>query len=65
MAEIRKISGEFDRERVQLRVNPEIARVLQQEERGVFRELRRVLGREVTIKPDVQLHHEQFDVLAV
>ena len=50
---------------MQLRVNPEIARVLQQEERGVFRELRRVLGREVTIKPDVQLHHEQFDVLAV
>ena len=65
LAEIRKISGEFDRQRVQLRVNPEIARVLQQEERGVFRELRRVLGREVTIKPDVQLHHEQFDVLAV
>ena len=65
LAEMRKISGEFDRQSVQLRVNPEIARVLQREERGVLRELRRVLGRDVTIKPDVQLHHEQFDVLAV
>ena len=49
---------------MQLRVNPDIARVLEQEQRGVLRELERVLGRGVTVKPDVRLHHEQFDVMA-
>jgi hypothetical protein len=28
-------------------------------------DLRQVLGKEVTIKPDLQLHHEQFDVMAI
>ena len=27
--------------------------------------LRKYIGRDVTIKPDVHLHHEQFDVMAV
>jgi hypothetical protein len=29
------------------------------------KDLRDWLGKDVTIKPDVQLHHEQFDVMAV
>ena len=65
LSEIRKLSGEFNSHPVQIRVNPEIARVLKEEERGVFLELQRVLGQNVTIKPDVQLHHEQFDVMAM
>ena len=48
-----------------IRVNPDIARALKDEEKGVRRELERVLGRRVTIKSDVQLHHEQFDVMAM
>ena len=62
---MRKLSGELDGHVIQLRVNPEIARVLNQEEKGVLREMRRVIGSEVTIKSDGQLHHEQFDVMAV
>ena len=64
LSEVRKIGGELNGHAVQLRVNPEIARVLEQEQRGVLRDLERVLGRGVTVKPDVRLHHEQFDVTA-
>ena len=48
-----------------LRVNPDIARALRDEERAVFKELKQSIGREVAVKPDVQLHHEQFDLMAV
>ena len=48
-----------------LRVNPEIARALKDESRGVFRELESVVGRAVTVRSDEQLHHEQFDVMAI
>lgn len=65
LSEIRKLSGELNGHVLQLRVNPDIARVLNQEERGVLQELRQVIGSEVTIKSDGQLHHEQFDVMAV
>lgn len=65
LSEIRKLSGELNGHVIQLRVNPDIARVLNQEERGVLQELRQVIGSEVTIKSDGQLHHEQFDVMAV
>ena len=64
LSEVRKIGSELNGQAVQLRVNPDIARVLGQEHRGVLRELERVLGRGVTVKPDVRLHHEQFDVMA-
>jgi len=46
-------------------VNPDIARALKEEENAVVRDLRQILGKEVTIKIDAQLHHEQFDVMAV
>ena len=42
-----------------------IARALRDEERAVFRDLKQSLGREISVKPDVQLHHEQFDLMAV
>jgi len=38
---------------------------LKEEESAVLKDLRDALGREVTIRPDVHLHHEQFDVMAV
>ena len=62
---MRKLSGELNGHAIQLRVNPDIARILNQEEKGVQRELHRVSGSEVTIKSDGRLHHEQFDVMAV
>ena len=48
-----------------LRVNPDIARALKEEESAVLRDLRATLGKDLTVRPDVHLHHEQFDVMAV
>jgi ribonuclease G len=65
LSEVKKVSSDLNGYRLLLRVNPEIARAFTEEESGVLRDLRTTLGKEVTIKPDVQLHHEQFDVMAV
>jgi ribonuclease G len=65
LTELRKIGPELDGHGVLLRVNPDIARALKEEESAVLRELQQVLGRPVTIRPDAHLHHEQFDVMAV
>ena len=48
-----------------LRVNPDIARALREEERVLFRELQDSVGKAVTLKADGQLHHEQFDLMAL
>ena len=63
LSEVRKLGGELNGHSVLLRVNPDIARALKEEERGVVQELEQALGRAVTVKPDEQLHHEQFDVM--
>ena len=63
--EVRKVSSELDGYSLVLRVNPEIARALKDESRGVFRELEAAVGRPVTIRTDEQLHHEQFDLMAI
>jgi len=62
---VKKLSGDLNGHRLTLRVNPDIARALKEEESAVLRDLRQSIGKDVTIKPDVQLHHEQFDVMAV
>jgi Ribonuclease G/E len=51
--------------RIVLRVNPEIARALKEEERAVLSDLKDALGKDITIRPDIHLHHEQFDLMAV
>jgi len=65
LSEIKKMGPDLNGHRILLRVNPDIARALKEEESAVLRDLKQSLGRDVTIKPDVQLHHEQFDVTAV
>jgi ribonuclease G len=65
LAEMQKIGAELEGQGVILRVNPDIARALKEEEIVVFRELQQILGKPITIKPDMHLHHEQFDVMAV
>ena len=62
---VKKIGPDLSGHRLLLRVNPDIARALKEEEQAVLRDLRQSLGKDVTIKADVQLHHEQFDVMAV
>jgi ribonuclease G len=65
LSEVRKVGTDLNGHRLLLRVNPDIARALKEEESAVVRDLRQWLGKDVTIKADVQLHHEQFDVMAV
>jgi ribonuclease G len=65
LSEVRKIAVELNGHRLLIRVNPDIARALKEEENAVLKDLRQSLGKEVTIKPDLKLHHEQFDVMAV
>jgi Rne/Rng family ribonuclease len=48
-----------------LRVHPEIARALQQEERAILEELERSLGVRILLQSDPELHHERFDVVEV
>jgi ribonuclease G len=65
LAEVKKISADLNGQSLVLRVNPDIARALREEERAVFKELKQALGREIAVRPDTQLHHEQFDLMAI
>jgi ribonuclease G len=65
LTEMKKLGPELDGPGVLLRVNPDIARALKEEERGVLKDLKALLGRDVIVKPDVHLHHEQFDVMSI
>ena len=65
LTEMKKIAADLDGQGVILRVNPDIARALKEEENAVFRDLQQTLGKPVTLKPDTHLHHEQFDVMAL
>jgi len=65
LAEVKKIGSDLNGHRLLLRVNPDIARALREEESTVLQDLKLSIGKDVTVKSDVQLHHEQFDVMAV
>jgi ribonuclease G len=65
LAEVKKISADLNGQSLVLHVNPDIARALRDEEHAVFRDLRQSVGRDIAIRPDARLHHEQFDVMAV
>jgi ribonuclease G len=65
VAEVKKIGADLDGQSLVLRVNPDIARALREEERGCFKDLKQSIGRDITLRPDTLLHHEQFDVMAI
>lgn len=65
LTELKKVRGDLNGHGIVLRVNPDIARALKEEERAVLRDLEAAVGGRITIKPDVHLHHEQFDVMAM
>jgi Rne/Rng family ribonuclease len=65
VTEMRKLGRDLDGRGVVLRVNPEIARALREQEQEVLREAERLAGRKLTIKPDPLLHHEQFDLMVM
>jgi ribonuclease G len=65
LMELEKIGPDLEGQGVLLRVNPDIARALKEEESGILRDIQRTLGKTVTLRPDAHLHHEQFDVMAI
>jgi Rne/Rng family ribonuclease len=65
LSEVKKISGDLNGQSLVLRVNPDIARAFKDEEHAVLRELKQSLGRDLMVKSDAQLHHEQFDLMAI
>jgi ribonuclease G len=62
--EVRKLGRDIDGGGIVLRVNPEIARALKEEEASVLKELKDTLRKDVALRPDPLMHHEQFDVMA-
>ena len=65
LSEVKKVVPELNGHRVLLRVHPDIARALKEEESAVLRDMRSSIGKDVTVRADVQLHHEQFDLMTV
>jgi ribonuclease G len=65
LSEVKKISADLNGQSLVLRVNPDIARAFRDEERAVFKDLKQSIGRDIALRPDAQLHHEQFDLMAV
>jgi ribonuclease G len=65
LSEVKKLNMDLNGHGVVLRVNPDIARALKEEESGVLRDLQQTLGRPLTLRPDAHLHHEQFDLMAI
>jgi ribonuclease G len=65
LTEVKKVSSDLDGYSLVLRVNPEIARAFKDDSRSLFKELEASVGRPVTLRADEQLHHEQFDLMAI
>jgi ribonuclease G len=65
LTEVKKVSADLNGQSLVLRVNPDIARAFRDEERMAFKELKGAIGREIAVRPDAQLHHEQFDLMAI
>jgi ribonuclease G len=65
LSEVKKIGSDLDGQSLVLRVNPDIARALKEEERPVLKELKQSVGKDITIRSDALLHHEQFDLMAI
>jgi ribonuclease E len=59
------LRGRVGQTEILLRVNPEISRALQQEERAILAELERSLGVHLLLQSDPEMHHERFDVVEV
>ena len=61
--EVKKLRDDVRGSRLLLRVNPEVARVLQSDEDGVLKDLTSLVEHEIAVQGDPLLHQEQFDVV--
>jgi len=59
------LRGTLTSKELLVRVHPEVARMLQSEERGILEEIERVLAVGVILQADAKLHHSSFDILEV
>jgi ribonuclease G len=62
--EIKKQALFLEGQEVILRVNPDVATALKDGENEVFKEMEIFLRKPITVKPDMNLHHEQFDLMS-
>lgn len=60
--EVRKVAPTIEREDVVLRVNPEIAKVLKGQGAQRLREIEDLTRKAVSVRPDPQVHQEQFEI---
>ncbi|MBV8206739.1 MAG: Rne/Rng family ribonuclease [Acidobacteria bacterium] len=60
--EMRKMTRHFEKPDVMLRVNPEVAKALKQNNGRWIQELEELTGRNLIVKSDPTIHQEQFDV---
>ena len=51
--------------KISLRVNPEIAELLYGEERQIVVSAERIIGKQIVIYPDTNLHMEEFDIFEI
>jgi ribonuclease G len=63
-AEIRKLAPDMRGQPLVLRVSPEVARALADEQAETLRDLAALTGGTVSVESDPLLHQEQFDVVA-
>jgi ribonuclease G len=61
--EVRKLAADLRGQPLLLRVSPDVARALEEEEAPVLASLRVLVGGDVSLKSDPLLHQEQFDVV--
>jgi len=61
--EVRKLASDIQGQLLLLRVNPEVARALTDEESGVLRNISDLVGSPIKVQGDPLLHQEQFDLV--
>jgi ribonuclease G len=61
--EVRKQAFYLEGREILLRVNPDIAAALKDGEKEVLKEMQALLARPIVVRPDTNLHHEQFDLM--
>jgi Rne/Rng family ribonuclease len=60
--EMRKMSRHLDQQQVMLRVNPEVAKALKENNARWLNEMEEVLKKTIIVKSDPAQHQEQFDI---
>jgi ribonuclease G len=63
--EVRKMAADMRGTSLLVRVNPEVARALGEEEAGVLQDLASLLAADIKVKADPLLHQEQFDLMTL